>query len=119
MKRVSQLHPDGCGIACVAMIAGVSYREARKKFRKDEAVGQTKQCQIWKAHLIRLPRGRYRKLEQDAILRTRTRKSDGDSHWIVWDAKCPSGNFCLKALAEIRHKLPNKRLSDTSFNFLI
>ncbi len=33
--------------------------------------------------------------------------------------KCPSGNFCLKALEEIRHGLPNKRLSGTSFNFLI
>ena len=34
-------------------------------------------------------------------------------------AECPSGNFCLKALEEIRHGLPNKRLSGTSFNFLI
>jgi hypothetical protein len=34
-------------------------------------------------------------------------------------SKCPSGNFCLKALEEIRHGLPNKRLSGTSFNFLI
>jgi hypothetical protein len=34
-------------------------------------------------------------------------------------SECPSGNFCLKALEEIRHGLPNKRLSGTSFNFLI
>ena len=33
--------------------------------------------------------------------------------------KCLSGNFCLKALGESRHGLPSKRLSGTSFNFLI
>ena len=33
--------------------------------------------------------------------------------------KCPSGNFCLKALEEIRHGLPNKASFRHPFNFLI
>jgi hypothetical protein len=95
MKRVSQLHPDGCGVACVAMIAGVGYHEARKTFHKDEKTGQSttdvrqalaKFDVACARRLVRLPSGHYRNLKQDAILRTRTR-SDGDSHWIVWDAK--------------------------------
>ena len=28
IQRVFQKHEDGCGIACVAMLAGVSYEEA-------------------------------------------------------------------------------------------
>src|SRR5262249_26311406 len=35
MKRVPQLDENGCGIACVAMLANVSYDEARR------AVGST------------------------------------------------------------------------------
>jgi hypothetical protein len=78
------------------MIAGVSYHQARKKVCREEADGtSTKEvCDALAkfgiacaGRLTRLRPGDYRKLEQDAILRTRTSKSDGDSHWIVWDAK--------------------------------
>jgi hypothetical protein len=31
MKRITQLHENGCGAACVAMIAGVSYPEAVRR----------------------------------------------------------------------------------------
>jgi ABC-type bacteriocin/lantibiotic exporter with double-glycine peptidase domain len=35
MKRVKQKHENDCGIACIAMIAGVSYREALKAAYQD------------------------------------------------------------------------------------
>lgn len=31
MRRIKQLDATGCGIACAAMIAGVSYKRARKR----------------------------------------------------------------------------------------
>ena len=97
MRRVSQLHPDGCGVACVAMIVGVSFNEARRCMFGHQEITTTRTRDIRKAlrefgiassRLVRsTPRTRYfRNLEQDAILKTRSR-SDNDWHWIVWDGK--------------------------------
>jgi hypothetical protein len=97
MRHVFQLDDDGCGVACLAMIAGVSYRKALKCMFGDQKVVKTETKDLRRAlhrfaigcssRLIRSTRQcHYRNLEQDAILKTRTR-SDGDWHWIVWDAK--------------------------------
>jgi hypothetical protein len=91
MRRVSQLDKDGCGIACVAMIAGVSYREAQNRMFPDGKVTTTmpdairKAMKLYKIACTKTQRGNYRRLGQNAILRTR-RRADGDWHWLVWDA---------------------------------
>jgi hypothetical protein len=52
-------------------------------------------------------------------LATSTLVTAQDSGQDVEMPQCLSGNFCLKALGESRYGLPSKRLSGTSFNFLI
>ncbi len=36
MKKITQQHPAGCGIACVAAVLGISYEEASLLFDKPE-----------------------------------------------------------------------------------
>jgi hypothetical protein len=97
MKRISQLDEDGCGVACVAMIAGVSYHEARKRMFGDQNVTVTRTRELREAlrdfgiactgKLIPSTRRRhYKKLEQDAILKVKSlRSGKKDWHWMVWD----------------------------------
>jgi hypothetical protein len=97
MKRITQFDDDGCGVACVAMIAGVSYRRALRAMYGDKPLIKTVTGDLRRGlhalgiecgtRLVRSTTPRhYRNLREDAVLKTRTR-SDGDWHWIVWDAK--------------------------------
>lgn len=97
MRRIIQLDADGCGVACVAMIAGVSYQGALRTMYGEKPVIKTLTSDLRRglrslgvecaSELIRSSKQRhYRNLRQDAILKTRTR-ADRDWHWIVWDSK--------------------------------
>jgi len=44
MKAVAQKHPMGCGIACVAYIAGVSYKTILKLFPQEYAYTRGYYC---------------------------------------------------------------------------
>jgi|SRR3982074_3787210 hypothetical protein len=91
IKRVVQLDENGCGVACVAMLAGVSYRNARMKMLEDWYVKGMDTKELRKAlrrfrlssarRLIRsIKRRRYTTLQQDAILKVRLPKRFG-SKW--------------------------------------
>jgi hypothetical protein len=101
MKHVLQENEEGCGVACVAMIAGVSYWDARvaifgKKqrylhttFTSDLVKGLRKLGFRSGGKLTRLGQkskiSDYRDIPQNAILKVNRRKN-GSWHWIVWDA---------------------------------
>jgi hypothetical protein len=99
MKRIFQIDEDGCGVACVAMLAGVSYKMALTKMFGDRHVTPTTTKQIRKElrkfglfsarKLVRSIKWRhYTELRQDAILKVKIPKRSGAGwHWIVWDAK--------------------------------
>jgi len=94
MKRVVQRRGVDCGIACVAMLANVSYEVAKKRMFGDRPVRRTsKEClQDGLRHFgirtaTRLVRcgANYTTLNFRAILKTNA-TGDGNWHWIVWDA---------------------------------
>ena len=96
MKRIAQIDQQGCGIACVAMIAGVSYQDARTILFPDDNISSVKHPQLRSAlaHFgITLSAGRrlgklgFDDLTQDGIIWTYvTLKTELWKHWTVWDA---------------------------------
>jgi hypothetical protein len=94
MRLVLQNGEDGCGIACVAMLANTTYRKARDKLPDYwEPVGTTKKQLRYglqryygiKTSKPKPIRGKdYRKFKFDAVLHGCL----GDErHWTVWDSK--------------------------------
>ena len=97
MKRVVQKDRDGCGVACVAMLAGVTYKQAKDVMFGDDSVSLTSTADLYYAlklfgkrplgkRLIPLGTRRYRDLHANALLKV---GKPGKSwwHWIVWDAR--------------------------------
>ena len=93
MRRVQQRDERGCGIACVAMLTGQSYKTIREYMFPSGEVKRTRSKQLiealnyYEAKLVGqdyfLMKGRsYRRLAFDAILRV-----DSGYHWVVWDSK--------------------------------
>ncbi len=93
MKRVAQRRGIDCGVACVAMIAEVSYAKAKRAMFGDLPVGRTSKECLQKglrkfgirtgSRLIRCGRN-YTTLSFRAILKTNVTRN-GNWHWIVWD----------------------------------
>ena len=109
MRRVKQRPDDlGCGAACVAMITGLTYEQAKMIVYNGKDVRTTGTGQLRAALRSQgydLPHNRKRlsnnksptgkpkslretsiNLDQDAILSTRA-WADGKWHWVVWEAK--------------------------------
>tara|TARA_R110000782_G_scaffold132359_5_gene224394 strand:+ start:48980 stop:49372 length:393 start_codon:yes stop_codon:yes gene_type:complete len=102
MRRIKQRYGDDCGIACVAMVAGVPYAQAAEKFSlkpNGSRLTNTKDLitalrllgvSVEGDHLEPLPKQSYRwraALREDecvAILKSPTRKN-GKWHWRVYD----------------------------------
>jgi hypothetical protein len=108
MKQVFQKHENGCGMACVAMVAGVSYDTAcNKLFRTKSGRGTYSNTSQIKKALRRADLRTSRKcirfknggvwsskaskispiLGTDAIMICRSKKQlgTGSWHWVVWD----------------------------------
>jgi hypothetical protein len=100
MKRIVQKEDAGCGIACVAMLAEVSYCAVRRKLspkflrRLNEDGMRTKELRdalskydfVTPKRLVRFRSWKELKRDgRDAVLKLRTRR-DGWWHWVVWDA---------------------------------
>ena len=96
MRLVKQRHASDCGVACVAMLADVSWEEANLTIfgRVKERGFYTQTADLRDAlrrlgvileirmKVCRAPR----RLRRDALLKTNTRKG-GYWHWAVWDAE--------------------------------
>ena len=95
IRRVFQKHDDGCGIACVAMLAGVSYDAACLTIFGDYQGDATSLDDLrWAlmSYGFRVPRRmipfwehQHTQLKQHALLALDP-GPDGMWHWAVWDA---------------------------------
>ena len=96
MRLVTQKGNDGeegCGAACVAMIAGVTYDEARSRLPAHcDARGTTSEelrtaiqsFGIETDGLRRIASADYTSFAFDAVLRGKM--DEEDEHWVVWEA---------------------------------
>lgn len=96
MELIKQIHRTSCAIACVAMIAGTTYKDAIKK-----VLPRKKKHSDYGATVINIVKGLMRlgfmptfafkknvklnKLKRNAILLLQ--ENDYDGHAVVWDAK--------------------------------
>ena len=99
MKTIRQKGNKDCGVACVAMLTGRSYRDVRETIYGDgdERLTFTKDLHAALVKLGRKPlsdrrKGFYSKtpedLDTDALIFVKMgKKGKGNGHWIVWDAK--------------------------------
>lgn len=95
MRLVRQKTRTDCGIACLAMLAGISWVKARNAlFRPGEKSFYTHKATMIDAlrrfGVITSKRlvvcKNPRRLKKDALLRTNV-LANGNWHWAVWDAK--------------------------------
>lgn len=98
MKTIKQREENDCGVACVAMLAGTSYDEARAVIYPKGRSKLTKTKDLSKAlvKLGRKPLSDRRQpfgskvpqdLDTDALVFVEMDNGDDSKHWIVWDAK--------------------------------
>lgn len=100
MRRVIQEDRIGCGIACVAMLACVTYAEARQVMFDQAPVRRTYTVDLKKALIVFGKRPAYRTVRLNsralttivpgAIIKTNVRKHgspEEEWHWIVWDGE--------------------------------
>lgn len=104
MKRVKQVHVTGCGIACVAMIRGCSYKKALTYFSNyvQERLFELKGTSIYdlqyalrqyaKIQLKIKPfTGEFPKKDAIFVVDKGRVREDGSVrrgwHWVVWDSK--------------------------------
>jgi hypothetical protein len=109
MRTVIQEHDNSCGVACVAMLAGVPYQAAALAIFGAKKPSYTSAGQIKKAlnlfnikmppRMITLSRdARFKRratlrrelsgIKTDALLKLRRRDHKGGAHhWAVWDAR--------------------------------
>ena len=95
IRRVFQQHDDGCGIACVAMLAGLSYDEVCLAIFGDHQGDATSLDDLRWALMgygFRVPRrmtpfweGLHKQLKQHALLALDP-GPEAMWHWAVWDA---------------------------------
>jgi ABC-type bacteriocin/lantibiotic exporter with double-glycine peptidase domain len=93
MRLVRQKGEDGCGIACVAMVASTDYKKAKRKLPDDwESKGTTKKqmlkwlrrCEISTCKPKHIAGKRYKEFKFDAVLHGYL---GDEKHWTVWDSK--------------------------------
>jgi ABC-type bacteriocin/lantibiotic exporter with double-glycine peptidase domain len=98
MKTIKQKEENDCGVACVAMLAGVSYDEARAVIYPNGRAKLTKTKDLSAAlkKLGREPLSDRRQpfgsqtlqdLETDALVFVELKNGNASKHWVVWDAK--------------------------------
>ena len=98
MRIVKQREENDCGVACVAMLAGTSYEEARTVIYPKGRSKLTKTKDLHEA-LIKLGRKPLsdrrqpfgsktpRDLNTDALIFVEMDNGDDSKHWVVWGCK--------------------------------
>jgi hypothetical protein len=94
MRRVAQLDENGCGVACVAILAGITYSQARRQMFGREAGSFTETGDPRNAlrkrgipvgnRLVPLRTRNYMDLRHHAILKVNVHPNWW--LWVVWDA---------------------------------
>lgn len=95
MRLVKQVDDNGCGLACVAMAAGTTYRTVRSFAFPDADVDGTSMKRLRKImerhgvtlgdRLIPFRTRQPHDLPFDALLKVNVRKEGVEWHWVIWD----------------------------------
>jgi hypothetical protein len=97
MRRVKQKNESDCGVACVAILAGVSYEEAEAAVYGGGRKGLTSSGKLAAAltklgrppvegRMVSKGRTTLKSLPHDALLKVQP-LACSTKHWIVWDKK--------------------------------
>ena len=97
MKTVTQREENDCGVACVAMLAGVSYAKAHSLIFSSgrSRLTKTKDLHAALSKLGRRPLSARRlpfgskgldELVTDALVFVELANGKDSKHWVVWDA---------------------------------
>jgi hypothetical protein len=103
MRLVKQEDDEGCGLACIAMVAGTTYAAVRKTYRevlgiersdKIKPTGLPVLKEIMRRHGVVIE-GRMRHfkgrtpdelgLDYSALLKINPRREGDEWHWVIWD----------------------------------
>jgi len=100
MRYVRQLDDTGCGLACIAMLAGVGYKTVRKIARENNLLKRKTMCDTNGADLSRIGKKfglsiskkrlkfkGYKDLPKLSILAVDYRDNDINWHWVVRNNK--------------------------------
>lgn len=98
LKTIKQIEENDCGVACVAMLADVSYAIARATIYPKGRSKLTKTKDLSEAlrKLGRQPLSNRRQpfnskkphdLDTDALVFVELKNRQNSKHWVVWDAK--------------------------------
>jgi ABC-type bacteriocin/lantibiotic exporter with double-glycine peptidase domain len=98
IRRVQQEDEEGCGIACVAMITGKTYPQAKRYFLErvflpTERKPHTRHYQLRRAlRMLRIATEKrafrnWREIESLSIVPI-NRRQDGGWHWVVYVPNC-------------------------------
>lgn len=96
MKRIKQRHRTSCGVACFAMVTGISYNKSIKKVfprRKPYSLLATNAFKLVKALLKLGFKVNYYDYDQDKLnindIKNKAiliiKAEEGDGHAVVWD----------------------------------
>jgi hypothetical protein len=90
MKIITQEHPMGCGVACVAAVAGVSYKDALAVVKAEHAIGRGFYC----AELVRA----LKELGQDCSYRKAAKEMEFPEGSIVFvrSTRYPNGHYLVR-----------------------
>ena len=104
VKRIRYRHQQdatGCGLACAAMLAGVSYAHVRAQYRalypriKGYRTDIRDLRRILESHRVLLGRVRYAKsitrIRSRALVAVRYEPKTGNWHWVVWEPSLEGG----------------------------
>jgi len=96
MRFIRQRTNTDCGVACLAMLAGISWAQARRAlFGNVPTKSFSTDTKRMRAALLKfgivtslrpIACKNPARLKRDALLRTNV-KANGGSHWAVWDSK--------------------------------
>lgn len=120
MKTVEQREHNDCGVACVAMLAGVKYTVARAAVYGDgrSKLTRTKDLHDALVGLGRKPLATRRTpfrsrevddLDKDALIFVELKRC-GSKHWVVWD--CMAKKVRDPVASKPKHKLLGYLLVD-------
>jgi ABC-type bacteriocin/lantibiotic exporter with double-glycine peptidase domain len=96
MKRVVQWGEEGCGVACVAMVARISRNDAKRKMADQLKTGTTARQlrEALRSFGVQLDKPRpireknYYEFDFDAVLHGFVEEEHPrEWHWVVWDSK--------------------------------
>lgn len=128
MKRVTQRERTDCGVACIAMVASVSYEDAQKALG-DAAHSRTQVADLRKAldklgyclgrRSIPIAPEKLQQLTFDCILKTKPGPKSGNWHWMVWDSNAqkildpqPKGKAYKRPLSRVSAYIQIKRKAE-------